>query len=600
MATASSKRIEEMATTALKTALLSCPILESYINNNDKTPSWDGTIFVYRNGTQKKTDWIGKVPIQVKGTEKNYVYDNATFSCSVADLRNYYNDGGCVFFLVSVNPTTGFSSIYYASLLVFDLKKILSEAGNQKTYSIRLAAFPRNNVCEISSIFLSFIENSRKQISFIGKELTSLEQLEKNGVIIESLTFNTSGIGLNMGNIGDYISSHDFYLYAKPKGVDIEIPIDKVSNAIFSRPIMGKVCVNDEEFYPSYKVISQNGQSQILIGKGINLSLDHKEHKVTLSFKAKGTLSDYILDSRCFITVVESKEITLNGAKLSFQNTDSIDLTVYKEQLRYYEDVKKMLDILGVTEELQLNNLTQTDETNIRNFVNATLYNKGIGFPGATVTPVYGAFKIANLSIWIWATKKDDGYYQLGSFFSPHHIAAFESDDVDQTHPVPASQYLLMDKNAFVHTSNMDYEKIKKDIRSMEHHPLLLDGTTHLLLNILHGYDAQGQKNDALLSLADSVCEWLAKYNGEIDSQIVRLNQLQIIKRKRKLKTQEIVELGKLSETTNAVNIRCGAYLLLDDIENAQKCFDILSPELQAEFLTFPICYFGALKYRKA
>lgn len=50
----STKRIEESATTALKLALLKCPILETYIDSNDKTPSWDGTVFVYKSDNQKK------------------------------------------------------------------------------------------------------------------------------------------------------------------------------------------------------------------------------------------------------------------------------------------------------------------------------------------------------------------------------------------------------------------------------------------------------------------------------------------------------------------------------------------------------------------
>lgn len=56
MPSANTKRIEESATTALKAALLRCPILDSYIDSNDKTPSWDGTVFVYKSEkTKKKT-----------------------------------------------------------------------------------------------------------------------------------------------------------------------------------------------------------------------------------------------------------------------------------------------------------------------------------------------------------------------------------------------------------------------------------------------------------------------------------------------------------------------------------------------------------------
>lgn len=111
----STKRIEESATTALKLALLKCPILETYIDSNDKTPSWDGTVFVYKSDNQKKENLRGRVPIQVKGTENEFVSDIATFSCSTVDLNNYYQDGGCVFFLVSVEPSTGKHKIFYAS-----------------------------------------------------------------------------------------------------------------------------------------------------------------------------------------------------------------------------------------------------------------------------------------------------------------------------------------------------------------------------------------------------------------------------------------------------------------------------------------------------
>ena len=213
------KRIEESATTALKSALLKCPILDAYIDSNDKTPSWDGTVFVYKSEDQKKENIKGRVPIQVKGTEKIFVSDVATFSCSTVDLRNYYHDGGCIFFLVSVVPATGEHKIFYASLLVVDLDKILKSAKAQGTYSIRLKLFPENDPKEMAHIFLSFTSNAHKQSSFIGKDLLSIEELERRGTKIESLTFNASGIGLKEEDLPSFMSAHDFYLYAKPEGL---------------------------------------------------------------------------------------------------------------------------------------------------------------------------------------------------------------------------------------------------------------------------------------------------------------------------------------------------------------------------------------------
>lgn len=594
MAAANSKWIEEAATTALSQVFLSCPILSPFINRNDRTPSWDGAVFVYQNAAQKKEDLLGKVPIQVKGTQKLLTSDTASFPCSVADLRNYCNDGGCIFFLVSVPSVIGEADIYYSSLQVFDLKRKLDEIGNQKSCTIKLTRFPSKDINEISAIFTSFIENSRKQASFIKHKLVSLEELTRNGVTIESLTFNASGIGLNELNLGKYLSSHDFYLYAKPKGLDIEIPVDKVCNATVVKRVDAKVTVRDVEYYPFYTVVYKEGAAHhIQLGKGIAIKLDLSSKKFNISFKASGTLSDLIQDASCYIDIIESREVAFNGEKLAFSNPNWEGLSKSKKRLRYYKDVKKMLDTLGVTEELQCDNLTAKDEEKIRSFVAAILYNKKFGFPGIESPSIYGAFSIANLSIWIWAIRKEDGYYQIKSFFDAQQFAFFEESDTAHAHPIPASQYFLLDKTAFAHASNMNYDAILKSITSLAPSPKFIPYTTDLLLEIIRAYDEQTNKDGKLLELADSLCTWLSTFENEKNDPVIRLNHLQIIKRKRSFVPQEIIELSGFTNASYPAEVRCSAYLLLGDNCEAQKCFAELSPSMQETFISLPIFHFA-------
>ena len=594
MAAANSKWIEEAATTALSQVFLSCPILSPFINRNDRTPSWDGAVFVYQNAAQKKEDLLGRVPIQVKGTQKLLTSDTASFPCSVADLRNYCNDGGCIFFLVSVPSVIGEADIYYSSLQVFDLKRKLDEIGNQKSCTIKLTRFPSKDINEISAIFTSFIENSRKQASFIKHKLVSLEELTRNGVTIESLTFNASGIGLNELNLGKYLSSHDFYLYAKPKGLDIEIPVDKVCNATVVKRVDAKVTVRDVEYYPFYTVVYKEGAAHhIQLGKGIAIKLDLSSKKFNISFKASGTLSDLIQDASCYIDIIESREVAFNGEKLAFSNPNWEGLSKSKKRLRYYKDVKKMLDTLGVTEELQCDNLTAKDEEKIRSFVAAILYNKKFGFPGIESPSIYGAFSIANLSIWIWAIRKEDGYYQIKSFFDAQQFAFFEESDTAHAHPIPASQYFLLDKTAFAHASNMNYDAILKSITSLAPSPKFIPYTTDLLLEIIRAYDEQTNKDGKLLELADSLCTWLSTFENEKNDPVIRLNHLQIVKRKHSFIPQEIIELSGFTNASYPTEIRCSAYLLLGDNCEAQKCFAELSPSMREIFISLPIYHFA-------
>ena len=598
MPNVNAKRIEEAATTALKAALLRCPILESYIDSNDKTPSWDGTVFVYKSEKTKKNNLAGRVPIQIKGTAKVIVSDTATFSCSVADLRNYYKDGGCVFFLISVDLNSGNSRIFYKTLLVVDLDKIIKGAEKQKTITIHLNFFP-TEANEISSIFMQFIDNVHKQMGFIGKDIPTFESLEANGAEITSLTFTASGIGLTLNEVPKFLSTHDFYLYAKVKGLDVDVPIDKVTKAIVSKRVAGEVRVKERCFFHAYQVVYENAKPIIRIGKGISISIRAEDNRFTVHTDRPDTLSDFIIETEFFLELAEQGELTLNGVTLPLNGAPLSDLQERKRTLECWKDVKKMLDYLGVTEELRLNDLSENDVKNLMNFTGAVLYNRKIGFSNMEQDQFYGAFKIANLVIWIWANRQSDGMYSIDSFFKLHQIALFTEDDINLKNPIQTSQFVLFDKKGLVHISNMDYERVYSDISQTPPSPEYCAKVNFLVLDMIGAYDEQTKHDERLLDLAEKICDWLRSIEAMIDPEILLLNKLQITKRRRTLSMSEIVDLAKLTESKYPPATRCGAYLLMDADKEAQKCFDEIPPIEQVEFLKYPICHFGKLTMKE-
>ena len=179
-----SKLIEDKAIVALKKALLNCKYIDSYIDSNDKTPMWDGTIFAYNSENHKKSNFNGRIPIQVKGTSRIIKGDTTAFSCNFDDLHGYYVDGGCLFFLVSVDKSKDWSNIYYANLLTYDLAKIKKEAEGKKSHTIKLKRFPSDDGLEIANICYAFIKDSRKQSFLSDKGVPTLAELEKSGTEI--------------------------------------------------------------------------------------------------------------------------------------------------------------------------------------------------------------------------------------------------------------------------------------------------------------------------------------------------------------------------------------------------------------------------------
>lgn len=183
--------------------------------------------------------------------------------------------------------------------------------------------------------------------------------------------------------------------------------------------------------------------------------------------------------------------------------------------------------------------------------------------------------------------------YSIDSFFKLHQITLFTDDDVDLKKPIQTSQFVLFDKKGLVHISNMDYEMVHSDISQTPLSPEYCTKVNFLVLDMIGAYDEQTRHDEKLLNLAEKICDWLKSIESMIDPEVLLLNKLQITKRRRTLSMSEIIELAKLTENSYPPATRCGAYLLMDADEEAQKCFDELPLIAQEEFLKYPICHFG-------
>lgn len=119
---------EMLGLSYLQIALGKTDHLVAHINSNDKEPSWDGDVEVYRKAghVHAKADLILKVPVQVKGHCKpNLKKKSIKYSIQYADLKNYLAIGGTIFFVIYINDSGDKAAIYYVDLLPYDLKKHL-------------------------------------------------------------------------------------------------------------------------------------------------------------------------------------------------------------------------------------------------------------------------------------------------------------------------------------------------------------------------------------------------------------------------------------------------------------------------------------------
>ena len=126
----SKKDIEELATGAVKRYFNTCNLISPQIQENDKTPDWDGELNLYETKKDIRKNYIGSLRIQVKGKEVSKFKTKETFPIETIFLRNAKNEG-FVFFVVEV-MSNGDNKIFYKKMAPIEIRGLLATINKQQ------------------------------------------------------------------------------------------------------------------------------------------------------------------------------------------------------------------------------------------------------------------------------------------------------------------------------------------------------------------------------------------------------------------------------------------------------------------------------------
>ena len=98
----STTQIERIAANFVRSYIDKTDKLRSYIDDNDKTPMWDGSIFVYRDEPDKNKNLEGVVKTQIKGKTVTKFHNKEKFSIPLFNLENYMRGAGLIYFVVEL------------------------------------------------------------------------------------------------------------------------------------------------------------------------------------------------------------------------------------------------------------------------------------------------------------------------------------------------------------------------------------------------------------------------------------------------------------------------------------------------------------------
>ena len=573
--------IEDKGINAVSEYLSDIGYIKPYLSSNDKTPMWDGSLFVYKSKEDFNNERFDyRIPVQVKASEfdGDVFPETTSFSIEVTDLQNYLKDGGLVFFKVLVKGKE--KEVYCSFLTKPRIEDIISSCKEQMTKSVSLSKAPQNGN--------EVLENLKRIYILRDHSLLDLSTLENRSdykfrIQLEHLSPDTDPQEYLATHYVDALFSLDgvpgeFY----PKGGPVKIES--------STSIIKDVTIGGHAYFNSFAITYKNDGKHFIAGCfDIIISYDSSpKPQTTIHVVLKAsTLGDVINELNSIQSFMHHKSINFGNIKFDFKEHDfsSAPQKEWEESLQYWNDVKKLFAVLKVKPSFAPDKLNEEDNRQLETLIHGILHRNIVY--GDYGESHLSTFDIGSQKILVYAEHLQGREFKLFDIYE--HLCAGYVDEDGNHRPAPILSLVFEQKNL---PSNLQLDKIVQTYKSYKKkNPQISLRANMDLLNMLNHYDRCHDKK--VLKAAIEIATWLKnEKNSTIGNRnITLLNYLQAIKRQKgTFNDMEMQKLYRLKTTDNTENF--ARYLLLGNKEKALSYLAKIS-ENDLDFLkTLPIYHF--------
>lgn len=565
--------IEEEAISVLKTYFRRNGYVRTYVSENDKTPRWDGNLFIYSEKEKRdNSTFLFKIPVQVKGRtcNKKIFPPTTSFSVTRKELKDYLNDGG-VLYIVGLTISSE-TKIYISFLSKIKIKQLLTSTKGKLSFT--LTPLPEKITVFLRSCNAFHLQQTKTPISICD--------LKDKVIQIKCAASKLEG-----ENEYSYITRNHDQLIAKVEGLEGEFYLD-CENARIKTPVEEKriVSVNGTNFYTKItRIYEQGGIQTLSIGKSLMVTIEPKELGTNLSFSLTlhaDTFDEIIHELRFLSALGSSKSLTMDGVTLQLpQLNNGADIFKrWRNTLKFWEDAQTLFQMLNIFETLDISKMEDEDYTNLRKLIQALLYNK-------TLTTQFEKDHlertiVGNLNIVMLVRitgKKECKLENLQNV-----LYAAREDANGQLQPVPVLSKILNERPL---QSNINFDRMIEDYdKFFLKNPNIVEAANEDVLLLLTHYDEK--KSPILIEKANELCNWLL--SKEEDNPIYLLNHLQIKWRLGEMYTHEEREkIYAVSEDDSSYTNRWAACILLGEFNRAERYWRKMSDEDKVIYVQYPI-----------
>lgn len=569
-----SNKIETGAINCLKTILWNCPHIDPDISENDKRLSWDGFIFLFSDKEHKKENLVCKCEIQVKGKEK--LGRRRSFSISIADLINYQNNGGVLFFVVDIET----NKVFYSELLPIKIGNILQDkAKRPKSISVELDEFPTNPMA-IEILIKKFCEHSDKQRASKGRIIDFNEKtMELNGGSCFKGELN-----LIKEKNSIYLSEKSTYLYKQNKDGSI-LPLNIVKIAKITKTQKLDIYIDDKlwkNISVQSVVTQKNEQPYLLINDNIYIYYNEAV-KEPLKFILRGKISNLKVSGELMNLINQGCEVKLENwgiFKMCPDMEQKINFNGFYKELMA---VVNVLEYLEVSDIVSYEQLTE-DDINVLLWMSERIADPKKSFKEDTIEAAielhqFSSFRVVTLFV----KDSSQNIWILNPFGFPFGISKDNKND-SLIYPL----FIFLGEEELEFASNLNYDIMLECITTYTFKVGCSEEMIGFILRALLVVDRT--KNKCLLS----VVTCLAKRLYEFEKTIINLiNYLQCIRREREVTQEEADSLLNLFEENNDKSLvfECAIALILKDKYKYHRWYKQLDSKDKKVFDSYPIKY---------
>lgn len=319
---------ERNAVNAVRDFVDATACLRSYFEENDKTPLWDGSIFVYDGEPDNNPNLVGTLRSQIKGTEVEAFQDKEHFRLTFQEMDIYRREGGLFFFVVELlKKDYNQRKIFYRALTPHTIQALVKQARQNnrgkesKSMEFTLLPLPSDNRI-VEDEMVNFVRDVRKQVSYVDKPALSLEDaLKGNYPLKMETTFRfQKDTPLELQLINQPLVLYQETPYASIPVSDVEVTARATDH------IDDPVKVGDVTFFSCYTRRYERKYEVINIGDCFFLAGPRKgyensiQSRVEIKYPRTGSIVVALHKMKFLTALLNSKTLTLgdNEAPIDF------------------------------------------------------------------------------------------------------------------------------------------------------------------------------------------------------------------------------------------------------------------------------------------